>query len=149
MISVSDFIQLGILLAAVFTVVFSVHSHNRMMRSNLILEFSRRYQEIMLAMPADESKAEKHILLYFDLCSEEYRMKEQLKVDSTTWELWKDGMRDCFRHHPAFRKVWEKHRNEYRSDDFYMFIDDLLNGTSADRTPAENLQTTDYEISIN
>ena len=42
----------------------------------LRLDFSHRYQEIMLAMPdsVDPDKIRKYILLYFDLCSEEYRL---------------------------------------------------------------------------
>ncbi len=138
--AISDIIDTAALLVsalamvAAFITIFCSNKANRNIQSiTLRLDFSHRYQEIMLAMPdsKDADKIEKYVLLYFDLCSEEYRLwkSDDGIVDDTTWQLWKEGMKDLMDTHPEYRKIWEDNKSNYRSisdqgpDTFYNFFD--------------------------
>ncbi len=119
---------------AAFGAIYFSNKGNRNIQSiTLRLDFSHRYQEIMLAMPDsnEPDKIKKYVLLYFDLCSEEYRLwkSDDGIVDDTTWQLWKEGMKDLMDTHPEYRKIWEDNKSNYQSlsdkgpDTFYHFFD--------------------------
>lgn len=120
------------LVAALITVCYSNEANRKLLKTTQLLDFSKRYQEIMLAMPEDEKRIEKYVLLYFDLCSEEYRLKNSSDiVDNTTWNLWKDGMEYLMSRHASYRQIWYKHRNEYfsKNDTFQSFFDSIVSQT--------------------
>ena len=64
------------MIASFLTIYFSNRASNNAQRITLCLDFSHRYREIMLAMPdsGNPDIMKKYVLLYFDLCSEEYRL---------------------------------------------------------------------------
>ncbi len=138
--TISDIIDSAALLVSVlamiaaFITIFCSNKANRNIQSiTLRLDFSHRYQEIMLGMPDsnEPDKIKKYVLLYFDLCSEEYRLwkSDDGIVDDTTWQLWKEGMKDLMDTHPEYRKIWEDNKSNYQSlsdkgpDTFYNFFD--------------------------
>jgi hypothetical protein len=46
------------------------------------------------------------IRAYFDLCFEEWYMKQRGLIDDRAWLVWKGGMRTAFSK-PAFQQAWE------------------------------------------
>ena len=63
---------------------------------------------------------------YFDLCSEEFYLKEKKRwIEKELWQEWEQGIR-YYMGKPAFREVWREVRNE---EDYYtgfvLFMDGL------------------------
>lgn len=104
------------------------------LRQNLRLDFSRRYQDLMIAMPEGLEFTRKFALLYFDLCAEEYRLHQEAPdmIGSYTWKLWKEGIEDIIRNHPELALHWQDNRNGYAStndsetESFQTFFDGLV-----------------------
>ena len=108
--SIALIISFLTMVAAFRDISLSNKANTNLQRITLRLDFSHRYQEIMLAMPdsCDPDRIRKYVLLYLDLCSEEYRLWKSGDgiVDSKTWHLWQDGMRDLMEAHPTYRDIW-------------------------------------------
>lgn len=119
-------ITFGMLLAAVVTIICSNRDNRKALNASTMLDFSKRYQDIALAMPDDGTLPEKYVKLYFDLCSEEYRLHKKKVVSNDTWELWVDGMKDCVNSNPRYREVWLANKQYYSSDDFADFFTSLF-----------------------
>ncbi|MDE5870855.1 MAG: hypothetical protein K2H22_02765 [Muribaculaceae bacterium] len=128
---------------AIVAIVYSNIGNRHSQSTSIMLDFSRRYQDIILAMPEDEARQDRYILLYFDLCSEEYRLYQKSKqnrkkilhkifrtgnapVDETTWDLWEDGMRNLMKNNATYRQVWKENRKDYASDSFQSFFDEIV-----------------------
>jgi len=69
---------------------------------------------------------------YFDLCSEEFYLKEKKKwIETELWREWEIGIK--YMSKPAFREAWKKIRNE---EDYYtgfvQFMDEVskIKGTN-------------------
>lgn len=94
-------------------------------------EYTKRYSEAMTAMPAGVRRREggmdvdllpetqrEEVLAcfrnYFNLCSEEYYLFKNKKIDAATWSIWEDGMRSMICS-PSFRQGWSALRAEYES----------------------------------
>ena len=96
--SIALIISAIMMIASFLTIFFFNRASNNAQRITLCLDFSHRYREIMLAMPdsGDSDRIKKYVLLYFDLCSEDYRLwkLDNGIVDSKTCYIWEDGMRD-------------------------------------------------------
>lgn len=93
--SIALIISFLTMIAAFRDIALFNKTNSNLQRITLRLDFSHRYQEIMLAMPDsnDPDRIKKYVLLYFDLCSEEYRLWKSGDgiVDSKTWHLWENG----------------------------------------------------------
>jgi hypothetical protein len=142
-------------LAAVFVsalaIVAGLKSVRDQLRVAIFLEYTKRYARIMQNMPfearepgghyrlASQSKDERHRILtvfreYLNMCSEEWWLHNQSRIDKATWEIWKRGMQDTASF-PFFRDAWEELRSEYRAyTDFQNFVSSnlLLNAPSKD-----------------
>lgn len=82
-------------------------SAERLNRFNLFIEYTRRYQEIILNLYSNPEKKAEYIRLYFDLCSEEYYLHKEGMIDDYIWNLWVDGMRtmmNCQQNQTAWRE---------------------------------------------
>ena len=128
---------------AIVAIIYSNIGNRHSQSTSIMLDFSRRYQDIILAMPEDESRQDRYILLYFDLCSEEYRLHRKSRqnrkkilhrifrtgnspVDETTWDLWEDGMRNLMKTNARYRQLWKDSREDYASDSFQSFFDGIV-----------------------
>lgn len=128
---------------AIVAIVYSNIGNRHSQSTSIMLDFSRRYQDIILAMPEDEARQDRYILLYFDLCSEEYRLHQKSRlnrkkilhkifrtgnapVDETTWDLWEDGMRNLMKTNARYRQLWKNNREDYGSDSFQSFFDGIV-----------------------
>lgn len=93
--SIALIISFLTMIAAFRDIALFNKANSNLQRITLRLDFSHRYQEIMLAMPDsnDPDRIKKYVLLYFDLCSEEYRLWKSGDgiVDNKTWHLWENG----------------------------------------------------------
>ena len=65
-------------IVAIAALVYTIYDNNKetarnnaILRQNLRLDFSKRYQDLMTAMPEGLEFSSKYALLYFDLCAEE------------------------------------------------------------------------------
>lgn len=108
--------------------------NSNVLKNTLRLDFSKRYQDLMTAKSEDPEFSEKYACLYFDLCSEEYRLhsREPGMIGKETWELWKEGMEWMLSEHPELKDYWEKKRENYTTrlkgerKSFQTFFDELV-----------------------
>lgn len=148
MMNIADWIQLGIMLVAVIGVLISLHIANKQnslsqkaiqasfhimeqqCRQQFFAEYTKRYQEIILKMPSDLScinlsEIEIPIRLYFNLCSEEYHLRNKGYINDEVWNLWKEGMIETM-HQKVFRQAWAKFKSLYSSDFWCFFEHEVL-----------------------
>lgn len=119
--SISDVISV---LALTLSVV-SIFIQRTDVKKQLIVanfsEYTRRYQELVKSFPSsvlrenfslmDLSEEEREqvlrcMLMYFDLCYEEYFLHQANLIDPRLWKVWKDGIRTATSR-PAFRQSWQ------------------------------------------
>lgn len=101
----------------------------KQIRNEFYAEYTRRYQDIILAMPdavfEGTAKADgatlKYMQLYFDLCSEEYHLHQNGLVPDNVWDNWKEGM-EITTHIELYKKAWDKIKGTY-NEDFYLFME--------------------------
>lgn len=75
--TLSDLIQLGLLLVTVTALLWSQYSDRQQRKLSMFAEYTKRYQDVILSMPdcvlmgsADvKTDVLKHLQLYFDLCT--------------------------------------------------------------------------------
>ena len=109
----------------------------------VFIEYTRRYQEIILNFPENiniekfkfpkekekKDKILRYMRAYFDLCSEEYFLKETdnvLKVKH--WKNWKKGMEKAFTK-TAFKESWKIiNKDASYNDDFKNFVENIIKG---------------------
>ena len=121
-------------LIAAWALKYTVNHDSKVLRHSLRLDFSKRYQDLMTAMPDGLEFNRKFALLYFDLCAEEYRLHQEAPemIGSYTWLLWQEGMEDTLENHPELAFHWKSNRNAYAStndsetESFQTFFDDIL-----------------------
>lgn len=132
--SISDIIQIGILLVAVVAILCSHLNERKQRKLQLFSEYTRRYQDIFLNMPDDiysgevpiNDRTKRYLRLYFDLCSEEYHLWQDGVIPSKVWDLWIDGMRIAV-NHTIYKKSWISLRDEYNEDFKSFFETDIIN----------------------
>ena len=63
--------------------------------------------------------------LYFNLCSEEFYLKEHGLVSPEIWNNWADGMTTRMKS-PTLQEEWKNMREEEYFDSFRQFMDELI-----------------------
>ncbi|HRI59499.1 MAG TPA: hypothetical protein PK228_07240 [Saprospiraceae bacterium] len=96
-------------------------------RLTFFAEYTKRYQEIMIALPFEAFKKDfdvtklnevsqkkilAQMLAYFSLCSEEYDLKNEGFVKDRIWNNWAEGITANLQK-PAFQWGWEQVKNEF------------------------------------
>ncbi len=121
---------------SITAVVVSVICNNRAIKSALecaerqnrfalFVEYTRRYQEIILNLYSNPGKRMEYIRLYFDLCSEEFYLHKEGMIDDYIWNLWVDGMRtmmNCQQNQTAWKEF-----GGYFDDEFKRFMQHEVN----------------------
>ena len=91
---------------SIYTFHNSRKTENNKHKTLLFCDYTRRYQEIILAMPASLTNSNarstdpdimRHMRLYFDLCSEEFYLHDKGYFPEEIWNFWVAGMRDNLR----------------------------------------------------
>lgn len=128
----NDLVQLGLLVVGVITIYSAIRRDLKLRRFQFFIEYTRRYQELILHMPkdietmsVDDSEVKKHMRLYFDLCSEEYYMNMHGLIDKKVWALWVDGIETAMSR-PIYKNAWEKLGHHYDDDNFKKFMNDFM-----------------------
>lgn len=135
-------IQIGALISAiagVLTLFIGIRIYKRQTNTQIFLEYTKRYNEIMESFPPEARPARLSledqmpdqseglsisILRYLNLCSEEYYLCERGYLSKELWEIWEDELKRTL-NSPLFVREWKDLRNEFLSyPEFLKFVDD-------------------------
>lgn len=123
----------GTIMATLYVSVKEIKNLNRQSfeqnRKNFFAEYTRRYQDIILAMPDGvfagtagvNSTTLKYMNLYFDLCSEEYHLYQEGLLPDEVWYNWVEGMR-VTTNLALYRQCWERLKGQY-NEMFWKFFE--------------------------
>ena len=139
---ISDFIQLGILVVAIASIVVTHIMDAKQRKLQMFAEYTRRYQDIFMNMPDDiynrtakiDTRTKRYMRLYFDLCSEEFHLWQNKEVPDEVWNLWVEGMQIAC-NHKIYKNSWDVIKGEYNKDFWLYFERNVINH-----------KTSDYEI---
>ncbi|MGN0047811.1 MAG: hypothetical protein ACI37U_02790 [Bacteroides sp.] len=126
-------IQTGLLLVAVVTVIVNQMSLKKQYRIMMFSEYTRRYQDILMKMPESVlqgsgtlgAKELVYMRLYFDLCSEEYHLWKSGILPDKIWALWKEGM-EITTNRPVYKQAWLQLSGEYNRDFWRYFSNEII-----------------------
>lgn len=91
------------------------------MKLNFFADYTKRYQEIILNFPENineldfdynklepdvKEKTLRYMRAYFDLCSEEYYLSKEKRIEDSVWKEWKSGIEFTFSK-TAFKDAWK------------------------------------------
>lgn len=132
--TINELIQLGLLLAAVITIICTQLNVVRQNKLTMFAEYTRRYQDIFMNMPDDiysgdvpmDERTKRYMRLYFDLCSEEYHLWRHNVIPNKVWELWKEGMQIAT-DSPIYKEAWNAIKHEYFTDFATYFECEVVN----------------------
>ena len=135
-------IKIGTLISAVagiLTLFIGIRIYKRQTNTQIFLEYTKRYNEIMESFPPEARPARLSledkmpdqseglsisILRYLNLCSEEYYLCERGYLSKELWGIWEDELKRTL-NSPLFVREWEGLRNEFLSyPEFLEFVDD-------------------------
>jgi hypothetical protein len=140
----------AVVVAAIAIAVSMVHVRDQL-RTFVFLEYTKRFNETMGRLPSAARKPGSPFHLaslpaddrlevvavfrdYFNMCSEEMWLKSAGRIDSGTWNIWREGMKDAART-PAFSEAWTELADEYRYYlKFRKFIDTLVAEVAKERS---------------
>ena len=110
--------SIGVIISLI-ALIFTVRSFIAQQKLSVFIEYTKRYSDINHTFPVDISsdtfvlndhKDKENILknmrAYFELCSEEYYLKNEKGLINSSWEGWTKGMLLKFEK-PAFKDAWE------------------------------------------
>ena len=136
-------IKIGTLISAVagiLTLFIGIRIYKRQTNTQIFLEYTKRYNEIMESFPPEARPARLSledkmpdqseglsisILRYLNLCSEEYYLCERGYLSKELWGIWEDELKRTL-NSPLFVREWEGLRNEFLSyPEFLEFVDDV------------------------
>lgn len=133
------------MLLAVITFVVSACQYRRQQKLSFFEKYTARYQYLMEHMPEEfffaydkmleEGKKKEishYIRLYLDLCSEEYMLYKDGRIDKTVWKEWKEGIVYSFKN-PYLSQYWIERTKEYEESysTFFAFVkDEILKQTN-------------------
>jgi hypothetical protein len=124
-------------------VVVALYTYDKSRKTSIFLAYTERYHEIMSAEllakwrlkmdapyepPLDAKEHEKlriAALEYFNLCAEEYCLKNKNWLDKAVWNIWDDEMERTLGT-PLFRDEWKSLKDEFKSyKEFQDYIDGI------------------------
>ena len=143
--NISDSIQFMMLIASTAAIIVSAWMSKKTIKASMIMvreqnqiqmfaEYTKRYQEIIMNMPKRvydgrdilDDDVLRYMKLYFNLCSEEYDLKNKDAINTDVWERWLSGI-ICTMHHPVYQKAWEMEKNNYAADPAFIdFLDSCV-----------------------
>lgn len=153
MVNSIDYMQIGMLIVAIITVIVSTYCSYQSIKSStstnkrtieemrvitkqhfqfqFFAEYTKRYQDLMLKMPKDLDTSpiygkdvDTYMRLYFDLCSEEYYLHSQGVIDDYVWGLWTEGIKTTM-NNKKYKTAWKTLGGYYDDKSFISFMDNL------------------------
>ena len=100
-------------IVALFSVAMSIFLVWIQSRDAFFSEYTHRFQELWLdcqTLPKDAD--ERHILLYLDLCSEEWHLYNRCRIPGRVWRNWMVGMRSLMRNE-SYIECWKRNKNGF------------------------------------
>ena len=128
------------MLTGIIALVVSACQVKQQLKFSLFEKYTARYSQIMQSMPEEFFKEDISVLtkdkrdainhcirLYLDLCSEEYYLHEQKRVDHDVWCEWEGGIRAAF-DNPLVSLFWNKNYDTYHYayENFCKFIENEI-----------------------
>lgn len=139
----SNWVQMGLLIVAILTVIASSYwsakaiketqkQAKRQYEFQFFAEYTKRYQDLMLKMPADldtssvfNRDVDIYMRLYFDLCSEEYYLHTKGVIDDVVWGLWTEGIQTALKK-KKYKVAWELLGEYYNDNSFKSYMSNLI-----------------------
>jgi hypothetical protein len=141
-LSSSDYIAIAAFFVSLLTFYSQGQSSQKQLLIANISAYTLRYQEIILHLPRsvlngdfdietipeeEQTVILRYMLVYFNLCFEEYTLYFNLKlIDKKLWKIWESGIRSSLAK-PAFRQCWEivSIGSSYEPD-FLLFMNKMI-----------------------
>lgn len=123
---------------SVYTFFYSRKLEKDKHKTLLFCDYTRRYQEIILAMPeslTDETARStdrdviRHMRLYFDLCSEEFYLHDKGYFPEDIWKFWVAGLRDNLKRR-VYHNSWLLLEPYYNANFCDFMNNQILNSTT-------------------
>lgn len=130
---------LSIVIAALGLFV-GIHIYNRQMTTQVFLQYTKRYEDIMESFPKEARKArldltgdpppasEKltiSILRYLNLCSEEYYLYKRGYLNKEIWNIWEEELQRTLKSRLLIRE-WRDLKSEFESyPDFCNYVEGM------------------------
>ena len=139
----SNWVQMGLLIVAILTVIASSYWSAKAIKETQKLakrqyefqffaDYTKRYQDLILKMPANLNTTsifnrdiDIYMRLYFDLCSEEYYLHTKGVIDSVVWGLWTEGIQMALKK-KNYKIAWELLAENYNDTSFRHYMSELI-----------------------
>jgi len=107
-------------------------NQTKMAQQTFFSEYTKRFMEILLHFPENwnevstlDEEQKRYLRVYFDLCNEEYFLKDEVPINPTVWKEWEEGMKFTFNQKVVF-DYWQVRKSSYPN--FNKFVEkELLN----------------------
>jgi hypothetical protein len=124
--AIANIISTVTALAAIAALIYQLRAAKRQIKLQNFIEFTKRYQGIILNLPErindptfaiellgprEKNKTLRYMRAYFDLCFEEFTLHKKGLIDNDLWEMWKSGMEFAFSK-SAFKQAWHVIRQD-------------------------------------
>ena len=118
--SISDAIALVAIVISLVSLLLQKSDINKQLLVSNFSEYTRRYQELIEKIPSnvldqdfdlfslssnDREIILRYMLIYFDLCYEEYFLYREGLIPKRLWKAWEEGINVSLSR-PAFRQSW-------------------------------------------
>jgi hypothetical protein len=133
----SNIVNIMLFLLTLITAILFYYFTRKEQWISLYYEFNKRYAEIRWKLPNDilfddfdlsklnDENLMKIMRQYFDLCSEEFYLKNKKKwIEKELWQEWHKGI-EYYMSKPAFKEAWRKVRN---NEDYYTGFIKFMDG---------------------
>ena len=136
---IGNLVSMCAALVAIGALVYQSHSTRKQIKLQNFVEYTKRYQEIILNFPeginrkdfvienikdeAEKNKTMRYMRAYIDLCFEEHTLYKKDFIDDDLWSIWEGGMKSAFSK-PAFKQAWAAIRKDTQyGEEFMKFAD--------------------------
>ena len=125
-------------IVAISALIIQSRSTRKQVKLQNFIEYTKRYQEIILHFPETINKADfelaelkkdeykntmRFMRAYFDLCFEEYTLHNKKYIDKDFWSIWEEGMKYAFSK-SAFKQAWSLIKKDTKfGNDFENFVE--------------------------
>jgi hypothetical protein len=138
-------VQIGTLISvaiAAIGLIFGVIVYSRQMNAQLLLEYTKRYEEIMSSLPSNARTARFDlfkeppapseeittvILRYLNMSSEEFYLQRKKYLSKPIWSIWEDELVRTLQS-PLVKREWDILKVEFKSyPEFYEYVEQVQN----------------------
>ncbi|MBI5648227.1 MAG: hypothetical protein HY962_14950 [Ignavibacteriae bacterium] len=127
--------------AAAVSLLIGVWTYRRQINVQAFFEYTRRFEDIINQLSVEERstlfdanpppetispEANRFILRYLNLCSEEYYLVKKGWLSKDVWNIWKQELERTIKS-PVVDREWKTYRDEFSAyTEFRSYVDQLL-----------------------